>query len=144
MLVANEFLYGLMVIRIRPSVIIVPRRKSKKKLQGRSPVQGAASTRSCRVSFTDSEGIEHSVQVPAASLYEAAVEAMAAFRRSVLVEMPLGSATQLTIRVKAPEEERTITIGKVLAWLGGVAMSPGEKLKKSRLKERLSRSFRQQ
>jgi hypothetical protein len=43
----------------------------------------------------------------------------------------------LTIRVKAPEEEHTITIGKVLAWLDGVAASPNEKLKKNRLKERL-------
>jgi hypothetical protein len=94
-------------------------------------------SRSCRVSFTDSEGVEHSVQVPAESLYEAAVEAMAAFRRSVLAEMPLGSGTRLTIRVKAPEEEHTITIGKVLAWLDGVTTSPSEKLKKNRLKERL-------
>jgi hypothetical protein len=82
------------------------------------------------VSFTDSEGIEHSVQVPAESLYEAAVEAMAAFRRSVLAGMPLGSGTGLTIRVKAPEEEHTITIGKVLSWLDGVTTSPSEKLKK--------------
>jgi hypothetical protein len=56
----------------------------------------------------------------AESFYEAAVEAMAAFRRSVLAEMPLGSGTRLTIRVKAPEEEHTITIGKVLSWLDGV------------------------
>jgi hypothetical protein len=93
--------------------------------------------RSCLVSFTDSEGTEHSVRVPAESLYEAAVEAMAAFRRSVLAEMPLGSPTRLTIRVKAPEEEHTVTIGKVLAWLDGIANSPSEKLKKNRLKERL-------
>ena len=97
----------------------------------------AVPSRTCRVSFTDSEGIEHSVQVPAESLYEAAVEAMAAFRRSVLAEMPLGSQTRLTIRVKAPEEEHTITIGKVLAWLDGVTTSPSEKLKKNRLRARL-------
>ena len=102
-----------------------------------SPILESVPSRSCRVSSTDSEGIEHSVQVPAESLYEAAVEAMASFRRSVLAEMPLGSATRLTIRVKAPEEEHTITIGKVLAWLDGVAASPNEKLKKNRLKERL-------
>jgi hypothetical protein len=102
-----------------------------------SPILESVPSRSCRVSFTDSEGIEHSVQVPAESLYEAAVEAMASFRRSVLAEMPLGSATRLTIRVKAPEEEHTITIGKVLAWLDGIAASPNEKLKKNRLKERL-------
>lgn len=93
--------------------------------------------RSCLVSFTDAEGIEHSVRVPAESLYEAAVEAIAAFRRSVLAEMPLGRATRLTIRVMAPEEQHTVTIGKVLAWLDGAAPSPSEKLRKNRLRERL-------
>ena len=94
-------------------------------------------SRSCFVSFIDSEGIEHSVRVPAESLYEAAIEAIAAFRRSVLAEMPFGPNTRLTIRVKAPEEEHTISVGKVLSWLDGVASSPSEKLKKNRLKERL-------
>ena len=94
-------------------------------------------SRSCRVSFTDSEGIEHSVRVPAESLYEAAVEAIAAFRRSVLAEMPLGPATRLTICVQVLQEEHTISIGRVLAWLDGVTASPNEKLKKNRLKERL-------
>jgi hypothetical protein len=55
------------------------------------------------------------VRVPAESLYEAAVEAIAAFRRSVLAEMPLGPGTRLTISVKAPEEEHMITIGKARA-----------------------------
>ncbi|HLG96046.1 MAG TPA: hypothetical protein VKX49_07020 [Bryobacteraceae bacterium] len=93
--------------------------------------------RSCLVSFTDSEGIEHSVQVPADSLFEAAVEAMAAFRHSILADMPLGAGTRLTIRVKAPEEEHTVTVGKVLSWLEGGAKSPSEQMKKNRLRERL-------
>ena len=87
-------------------------------------------SRSCCVSFTDSEGIEHSVRVPAESLYEAALEAIAAFRRSVLAEMPLGPATRLTISEMAPEEEHTVTIAKVLSWLDGAATSPSEKLRK--------------
>jgi hypothetical protein len=62
---------------------------------------------------------------------------MAAFRRSVLAEMPFGPATRLTIRVKAPEEEHVVSVAKVLAWLEGVANSPSEKLKKNRLRERL-------
>jgi hypothetical protein len=49
--------------------------------------------RSCLVSFTDTEGIEHSIRVPAESLYEAAIEAMAAFRRGAFAEMTFGSAT---------------------------------------------------
>ena len=95
--------------------------------------------RSCLVSFTDSEGIEHSVRVPAETLYETAVEGMAAFRRSVLADIPFGPATRLRIRVKGPEEEHTVTVGKVLAWLDGVTTSPSEKVKKSRLRERLRR-----
>ena len=80
---------------------------------------GIVPARSCIVSFIDSDGIEHSVRVPAESLYEAAIEAIAAFRRSVLAEMPSGPTTRLTIRVKAPEEEHTLTVGKVLSWLDG-------------------------
>lgn len=51
--------------------------------------------------------------------------------------MTLGPSTRLTICVKAPEEEHTIMIAKVLSWLDGVTTSPSEKLKKNRLKERL-------
>jgi hypothetical protein len=93
--------------------------------------------RSCLVSFTDSEGIEHSIRVPAESLFEAAVEAMAGFKNSVLMDTPLPPGTRLTIRVKAPEEEHTVTVAKMMAWLDGVASSPSEKLKKNRLRERL-------
>jgi hypothetical protein len=98
---------------------------------------GIVPIRSCLVSFTDSEGVEHSVRVSAESLYEAAVEAMAAFKQSVLPDAPLPPGTRLTIRVKAPEEQHTVTVSKVLSWLEGVASSPSEKIKKTRLRERL-------
>ena len=75
--------------------------------------------------------------MPAECLYEAAVEAIAAFRRGVLAEMPLGPTRRLTIRVKAPEEQHTVTIAKVLSWLDIIATSPSEKLKKNSLRERL-------
>ena len=94
--------------------------------------------RSCLVSFTDTEGIEHSVRVPAESLYEAAIEAMAAFRRGAFADVTFGPGTRLRVRVKAPEEEHRITLGKVLSWLDGVG-SPAEQARKNRLKERLRR-----
>jgi hypothetical protein len=95
--------------------------------------------RSCLVSFTDSEGIEHSVRIPAESLYETAIEAMAAFRRGAFAEMAFGPATRLTVRVTAPEEEHMVTVGKALSWLEGGARSPSEQVKKNRLRERLRR-----
>ena len=89
------------------------------------------------VSFTDSEGIEHCVRVPAENLYEAEVEAIAAFRRGGFADVTLGSGTQFKIRVRAPEEEHTVKVGKVLAWLEGGARSPNEQVKKNRLRGRL-------
>jgi hypothetical protein len=91
----------------------------------------------CVVSFADSEGIEHAVQVSAASLYEAAVTAMAEFRRGGFAEANFGPATRLTIRVKA-EAEHTVSVGKVKAWLDGGARSPTERLQKDRLKQLLA------
>ena len=49
------------------------------------------------------------------------------------------SSNAVEIRVKAPEEEHTVTVGKVLSWLDGGARSPNEQVKKNRLKERLRR-----
>jgi hypothetical protein len=47
--------------------------------------------RSFVVSFTDAEGIEHSVRFSAASLYEAAVLALAEFRRHSFAETIFGT-----------------------------------------------------
>jgi hypothetical protein len=76
--------------------------------------------RSCRVSFVDSERIEHAVEVVASSLYEAAVLAMAEFRRCGFADATFGPATRLTVRVKAPEEEHTVALSKLrsVGWWG--------------------------
>jgi hypothetical protein len=95
--------------------------------------------RCCVVSFTDSEGIQHCVQVSAATMYEAAVEALAAFRHSGFADATFGPATRLTIRVKAPEEQHTVTVAKVNSLLDAGARSPNEQVQKARLKERLTK-----
>jgi hypothetical protein len=86
--------------------------------------------RSCAVSFNDSEGIQHTVHVSAATMYEAAVETMAAFRHSGFADTTFGPATRLTIRVKAPEEQHTVTVAKVNSWLDGGARSPNEQVRR--------------
>jgi hypothetical protein len=69
-------------------------------------------SRSCVVSFTDSEGIEHSVRVSAASLYEAAVLALAEFRRHGFADTTFGPATNLNVQVKAPEAAHVVFSGE--------------------------------
>jgi hypothetical protein len=95
--------------------------------------------RSCVVSFTDPEGIEHSVRVSAASLYEAAVLAMAEFRRHGFADTTFGPATKLNVQVNGPEAAHLVSVGKVKSWLDGVGKNPGEQVEKNRLKYLLTR-----
>jgi hypothetical protein len=48
-----------------------------------------------------------------------------------------GSAARLDIRVKQPETEHTVNVGKLQSWLDGGGKSPNEQLLKSRLREML-------
>ena len=92
--------------------------------------------RVCSVSFTDTSGITHSVEVAAESLYEAAILGAAAFRNSPLLDgaMP-GAATRLTIEVRGPASRHEVTMGTVTRWLDSVGRGPKEQLVKARLRE---------
>ena len=94
-------------------------------------------SRSWRVSFTASEHVEHAVEVSAASVYEAAVLALAEFRRCGFADATFGPGTRLTIRVKQPETEHTVSVGKLQTWLDGGGKSPNEQVLKSRLRKML-------
>jgi hypothetical protein len=92
-------------------------------------------TRKCRVSFTDSVGITHSVGVAGASLYEAAALAVAEFRRCDFADATLGPATRLTVSVEAQATTHQFTFAKLSAWLDGGGKSPNEQALKVRLRE---------
>jgi hypothetical protein len=92
--------------------------------------------RACRVSFTDTEGIAHAVEVAASTLYEAATLAMAEFRRCGFTEHAPGPATRLTVTVKAPATSHEVQWGKVELWIQS-AGKPNEQAMKSRLRELL-------
>jgi hypothetical protein len=55
----------------------------------------------CRVSFTDSEGISHAVEVQAESLYQAVALAVSEFRNDSVTSMP-GPMTEFMIPSSAP------------------------------------------
>jgi hypothetical protein len=69
-------------------------------------------TRQCRVSFTDTEGITHSTEVTAETLYEAAALALAEFHRFGFTDAHTGPATRLNIAVLAPATSHEISVGK--------------------------------
>ena len=91
--------------------------------------------RACTVSFTDSEGLRHSVNVQAETLYEAVVLAARAFREHNCAP---GVGSHLEVEAKSPSVTHTVRMGKVQEWLNGGAKSPREKITKERLKGMLA------
>jgi len=83
--------------------------------------------RTCLVSFTDSEGVQHAVsKVSASTLYEAAALAIAEFRRCGFTANASGPTTRLTVSVKAPATSHEIRVNKIEAWLQSGGKSPAE------------------
>jgi hypothetical protein len=91
--------------------------------------------RCCIVSFLDTSGIRHSVEVQADSLYEAAVLAVKTLREHDCAPAEI-SKLEVEIRSSVTHE---ITLKKVRQWLNGGAKSPKEAVTKERLRDILEK-----
>ena len=80
--------------------------------------------RSCSVSFTDAEGITHTVEITASSLFEAAELVLAEFRRCGFAEAAFGPGTKLMVKVRQQEMSHTVSISRLKSWLDGVGRVP--------------------
>lgn len=89
----------------------------------------------CVVSFKDTDGFRHAVEVDAESLYEAAAVAAQSF---AVHGFPPAPGTEVEIEVKAPAVTHTVTMKRVQAWVYSSAKSPKDKVLKERLKEMLA------
>jgi hypothetical protein len=67
-------------------------------------------------------------------MHEAAVLALAEFRRCGFADATFGPATRLTIRVNKPETEHMVSVGKLQSWLDGGGKSPNEQVLKNQLR----------
>ena len=85
---------------------------------------------SCLVSYLDIEGLRHTVEVEAESLYEAAVLAIRTFRQHGCEP---GPASQLEVEVRS-SVIHAITPKRVQEWLNGGAKTPKEAVTKERLR----------
>jgi len=88
----------------------------------------------CIVSFVDTEGIRHTVEVSADSLYEAAVMGLRTFKQH---HCEPGLITQIEVEIRS-SITHAVTPKKIHAWLNGGAKSPKEAVLKERLKQMLS------
>lgn len=94
--------------------------------------------KTCRVSFTDPNGVDHSVEVLADSLYEAAGLGLALLKKDGWVKQEPSPLTRLLVEVREPATQHSLTVQQLRRWADSSATSPVDRLKKSRLKEMLA------
>jgi hypothetical protein len=92
-------------------------------------------SRACRVSVTDVDGLGHTVTVSASTLFEAAAEAIAVFRREPWAAHALTENAVLRIEVQAPPVIHDVPLKAVERWRNGPSPSPKEFAAKRRLRD---------
>lgn len=90
------------------------------------------------MSLTDSQGIKHTVEVTADSLFEAAAMALAVFKKDGWTD-PVGSAARLEVQVREPAVTHTVSVLQIQRWLQGATPSPNERVRKDKLRALLAR-----
>jgi len=85
----------------------------------------------CVVSFVDSDGIRHAVEVEAQSLFEAGALAISVFRRHECEPAPVSKLDiEITSTVK-----HTVTPQRIRDWIGSPAKGPTDLVLKERLRK---------
>jgi hypothetical protein len=79
--------------------------------------------RACIVTVTDMRGVRSSVEVMAATVFDAAAQALAVLRQDAWVEA-IGPATRLDVQVAQPVVTHTVTVWQLERWADGSATTP--------------------
>ena len=88
----------------------------------------------CFVSYLDTDGIRHSVEVEAGSLYEAAALGMKAFKDH---ELEPAGLTQLEVEIRT-SITHSLTVKQFEQWLARPGRAPRDIVEKDRLKSLLT------
>ncbi len=83
----------------------------------------------------DAEGVRHSVQVTAESLYEAAVLGIKALRACPVPTGVVAPATVLEVEVYQSLTRHSLPLSRLRRWLEGSGRTPAEQVLKKRLRE---------
>ena len=91
----------------------------------------------CRVSFRDSDGVEHAVELEARTLYEAVGLAIERFRRCEHVNYDPTGLHEFIVESREPSTQHRLTRNIFDAWLRRPGGSPADVALRTRLKELL-------
>jgi hypothetical protein len=93
--------------------------------------------RACTVTIHDLNQVEHSLDVTAATLYEAVAQALAALHAQDWVGEIGKGLTTVIVRVRQPEVTHTVRIQDFKNWLNARGKTPAEIVLKTRLRQLL-------
>jgi len=92
----------------------------------------------CKVSYCDLNGVEHTVEVSAESLYEAVAQGLRVFRENDWIDEMGRGQTTISVAVRHPEVQHKVRIQDFERWLESQGRTPAEMSLKARLRELLS------
>jgi hypothetical protein len=95
--------------------------------------------RTCRVSCRDVQGVQHTVEVTAQSLYEAVAQALRVFREDAWSDDPNRGAASVVVTINQPQVQHRVRIKDFENWLDSAGRSPAEMALKSRLRDIIGR-----
>ena len=93
--------------------------------------------RTCKVSVADLEGVEHTVEVTADTLFEAIAAALAALREDDWVGQIGNGLTTVSVTVEQPAVQHQVRVKDFLAWLKRKGGSPAEVMLRKKLEKML-------
>jgi len=88
---------------------------------------------SCIVKIVDDHGVEHSVQVRAESVYEAAILGMSKLKRHGW-ESDGSTIGCITVEIHEEPTIHRIQLGKMLGWINSSGRTPRDEIRKQKLR----------
>lgn len=91
--------------------------------------------KSCRVTISDREGVIHSVNVTAATLYEAVALGLRQIRGHEWVEEIATGLNTVKVQVKSVQIEHEVKIVEFMKWVERKGGSPSDIMKKRKIRQ---------
>jgi hypothetical protein len=91
--------------------------------------------KSCRVTISDMEGVAHTVEVTAASLYEAVALALKQLQGNEWVENISGGLNEVCVSVKSVRVEHRVKMAEFKKWLERTGGSPADMTRRRKVRE---------
>ena len=131
-----------MQLRVAPKLLRGAERRNRKlparhlvwRTKGESDSLRFMPVRSCKVTVKDMDGVSHTVDVTAATLYEAVALGMAAIRTDEWVTGIAQGLNSVKVRVTDVAVEHEVLLKDFTSWLDRTGGSPREMMERNRIR----------